>query len=178
MDREQITQSIMRNSIGRIVGTRIHPQDIQQIFFDLLEYIDQELELVANKMERVELEFDDQAKKIYMKNDATKTALSYAQVLDLVNDPTKFVTLFYALWYLLPQYNDEGGAIVFTGLAVNSEVSTSIRVAITDGDIKHYLINLENMNYKTADMTKETIDGRPTYPTTKAVKDYIDSKLG
>lgn len=96
----------------------------------------------------------------------------------MVDDPTKFVTLFYELWYLLPQYNDAGGAIVFTGLAVHDTVSTAIRLAVTDGDIKDYMINLENMNYKTADMSKEEIEGRPTYPTTKAVKDYVDSKLG
>lgn len=67
MDREQLTRNIINNSIGRIVGTRIHPQDIQQIFFDLLEYVDEQIAALAGKIERVELVFDSATRKIYLK---------------------------------------------------------------------------------------------------------------
>lgn len=104
------------------------------------------------------------------------TALTFAQVKALVDDPTQFVALKYGdIFWLLPQYDDLGGAIVFTGVSLLSEQGDVWRVAINEqNEISDYSIAIENQYLKTNDLTKETIGSFKTYPTTQAV----NAKLG
>lgn len=177
MDRKDLVNKIINNSIGRICGTRIHPQDIQQIFMDLLEYVDEQITALAGKIERVELECEDD-QHIVLKG--STQALSYAQIKALVDDNTKFVTLRYLnLWWMLPAY-DDGGAIMFTSSDIEGGHAVTTRVVINEeGQMNNYSIICEDADHKTDDMSVEVAaDGHDTYPTTKAVKDYVDSKLG
>lgn len=104
------------------------------------------------------------------------TALTFAQVKALVDDPTQFVALKYGdIFWLLPQYDDLGGAIVFTGVSLLSEQGDVWRVAINEqNEISDYSIAIENQYLKTNDLTEETIGSFKTYPTTQAV----NGKLG
>lgn len=99
------------------------------------------------------------------------TALTFLQIKDLVDDPTQFVALKYGdIFWLLPQYDDLGGAIVFTGVSLLSEQGDVWRVAINEqNEISDYSIAIENQYLKTDDLTRETIGSFKTYPTTHAV---------
>lgn len=104
------------------------------------------------------------------------TALTFAQVKALVDDPALFVALkFGDIFWLLPQYDDMGGAIVFTGTSLLSEQGDLWRIAINESNqISQYSIALENQYLKTDDMSKETIGRFKTYPTTAAVNVELD----
>lgn len=99
------------------------------------------------------------------------TALTFTQVKALVDDPALFVALkFGDIFWLLPQYDDLGGAIVFTGVSLLSEQGDLWRIAInSENRVSQYSIALENQYLKTGDMSKETIGSFSTYPTTAAV---------
>lgn len=93
-------------------------------------------------MKRVELLYDERTGQI---TELGKTdPLNYEQVVGLVNDTEKFVTMFTIQGeYLLPQLND-GGAVIFTGLNVLSYGSWAHRVAINvDNEIKADMYELE-----------------------------------
>lgn len=105
------------------------------------------------------------------------TALTFAQVKALVDDPALFVALkFGDIFWLLPQYDDMGGAIVFTGTSLLSEQGELWRIAINESNqVSQYSIALENQYLKTDDMSKETIGRFKTYPTTAAVNVELDA---
>lgn len=130
---------------------------------------------IGEKMTFCELWCDGD--KIARKND--QTALTFAEVKELMDDPSQFVALKYIdVFWMLPQYDDEGGAIIFTGVSLMSAQGDLWRVAINEeNQISDYSIAIENQYLKTDDLTEEQRDNFKTYPTTQAVNAALDDKV-
>lgn len=130
---------------------------------------------IGEKMTFCELWCDGD--KITRKND--QTALTFSEVKDLMDDPSQFVALKYIdVFWMLPQYDDEGGAIIFTGVSLMSAQGDLWRIAINEeNQISDYSIAIENQYLKTDDLTEEKRGGFKTYPTTQAVNAALDDKV-
>lgn len=130
---------------------------------------------IGEKMTFCELWCDGD--KITRKND--QTALAFSEVKDLMDDPSQFVALKYIdVFWMLPQYDDEGGAIIFTGVSLMSAKGDLWRVAINEeNQISDYSIVIENQYLKTDDLEEEQRDNFKTYPTTQAVNAALNGKV-
>lgn len=130
---------------------------------------------IGEKMTFCELWCDGD--KITRKND--QTALTFSEVKDLMDDPSQFVALKYIdVFWMLPQYDDEGGAIIFTGVSLMSAQGDLWRVAINEeNQISDYSIAIENQYLKTNDLGDEQRDNFKTYPTTQAVNTALNDKV-
>lgn len=90
-------------------------------------------EIVEQKIQRVELVFNESTKTITLMGETTP--LTHDEISDLIADRTHFVTLLDSDGeYLLPQYLD-GAAIIFTGLNIFSYGTWAHRVAINNENI-------------------------------------------
>lgn len=109
----------------------------------------------------------------------SQIALTFAEVKELMDDPSQFVALKYIdVFWMLPQYDDEGGAIIFTGVSLMSAQGDLWRVAINEeNQISDYSIAIENQYLKTNDLGEEQRDNFKTYPTTQAVNAALDDKV-
>lgn len=109
----------------------------------------------------------------------SQIALSFAEVKELMDDPSQFVALKYIdVFWMLPQYDDEGDAIIFTGVSLMSAQGDLWRVAINEeNQISDYSIAIENQYLKTNDLGDEQRDNFKTYPTTQAVNAALDDKV-
>lgn len=124
-------------------------------------------------MQRVELETtgDD----IHVKG--TTTPLTFAEVLALVEDTTKFVTLYDGINLYLPAYDDQGGAVIFTSSFIQNSQPQITRVAINNaGQIKYESATMEFANLKTDNLNNEGSEQWRTYPTTHAVNEALNDK--
>lgn len=124
-------------------------------------------------LQRVELETtgDD----IHVKG--TTTPLTFAEVLALVEDTTKFVTLYDGFNLFLPVYDDEGGAVIFSSAYIQNGSPQITRVTINSaGQIKYETAFMEYANLKTDNLNNEGSEQWRTYPTTRAVNEALAQK--
>lgn len=128
----------------------------------------------AGGLQRVELETNGD--DIHVKG--TTTPLTFAEVLALVEDTTKFVTLYDGFNLFLPVYDDEGGAVIFSSAYIQNSRPQITRVAINNaGQIKYETAFMEYANLKTDNLNNEGSEQWRTYPTTHAVNAALNGKV-
>lgn len=129
-------------------------------------------ELQAGKMQQVPLTYSGGA----IRNEAGE-ALGFDQISTLVRDKSLFVYLVAENILHIPIFVEDNGAVEFEAVFVYSGETAMHRVIINaEGDIKVEQIEVERTANKSTvvDNTRHPADDKH-YPTTKAVKTYLES---
>lgn len=128
------------------------------------------LEVEGKGMTQSILTYDGNSNTI---KDEQGNVMTMAEIITLIEDKSKFVYLKDGFVLCLPAVNFYDDAVEFTGTYVMNGYTTTARVIINFEDqVSEYHLTSEKSENKATTMEGANDE---TYPTTKAVKDYVDS---
>lgn len=126
----------------------------------------------SKTMEQAVLYYDGESNTI---KDEAGNVLTMEQIINLVKDKTKFVYLRDDAVLCLPSLDFYEDAFEFTGTYVMNGYTTTARVIInSNNEVSEYHLTNEKTENKVTTLANADDE---TYPTTNAVKTYVDGKI-